>query len=172
MFRIFVVFSVLSIALISFKSHAQSKSASQDVKAIEGVLKQQFPRSAIEPFECSASDGKTLCKNLVSHPKPRGGTQGVNYLLELKPDGALSTIVMMTAGPMMAEGKKEADYITMLYAASAIAVLTVTAPEIPVGSRMPFVTNVLKSGDNGVTKGAWEFTGGSSIFATFSAKKL
>jgi hypothetical protein len=79
---------------------------------------------------------------------------------------------MMTAGPVTAEGKKQREYMNYLFVASAISVLTVAAPDIPAGSRLPFITKVLKSGDRGVSQGGWEFTGGLSMFATFSAKKL
>lgn len=72
---------------------------------------------------------------------------------------------------MTADNEKKAEYMTALFVASAIATLTVTAPDIPIGSRLPFVLRVLKSGDKGIVKGHWEFTAGSSIFASFSAKR-
>jgi hypothetical protein len=166
----FVQLAVLLIA--SSSGQAQLAPKSQDLSAFEVVLRDQFPQSTIGPFECSKRESRVLCNNLVSHPKQRGGTIGVNYLLELKPDGAMTSASLMASSPSMAGNKREAEYLTALYLASAIAILTVSAPDIGIGARMPFVTKVLQSGESGIKRGQWEFSAGSSIFATFSAKKL
>lgn len=150
---------------------AQDRRAWTTAHGIEAALKREFPNSNVDDFACGETETGVICRNLVSHPKPdANSTHGVNFMLEIANDGGLVSMVALTASPTMATGR-EAEYFATIFYASAISVLTVAVPEIKSGDRLNFVNRVLKSGDKGVAKGAWQFTGGGGLFATFSVKR-
>lgn len=151
---------------------AKEPVAKPTMAQFEAVLHQQFPRSRVGLFNCGddrEGDGQS-CLNLVSYPKPGGGSFGVNYMVKTTQAGDIKLVTCISASPAMVD-PGEAEYMTAVYVASAIAIVTVTAPRLQAGSRIGFIKRTMDAEDDGVKRDGWLFTAGNSMMASFSAEK-
>jgi hypothetical protein len=67
-----------------------------------------------------------------------------------------------------ARSQREQNELTTIFAASAISILNMTAPELEHGKRLLFVLRVVKAGDD-VRAGRWTYGAALTFFASFRA---